>query len=359
MTKKHIQTIVICCPGNVISGGVNSLHNLCKSLQECGFNSMMHYISPDETVLCNHQITSYGVKQLTELKDDPTYLVVVPETMVSYLLQFSKAQKMVYWLGLNYFFKNPLWRFPFNLKGFRKLISCRSYAGYSSGWVEDTKRKLNEYAKSHLDIWNGNVIHLSNSHFVADYCRRKGAPSVFVLHNPIRQEFYNFEPDYTSRENLILFGPKTPKQIIRKLGKYLPDYSIIRLRKLPLEKVFELMSKAKIFAEFGNYSGRDRMPREAAMLGCTIFMNTRGTAAFNEDYQVPDNYRITDHSGNRALIIEQLVDTALHYNKRITDFEPFRAQLKNERSDFLKNTQQVFESICGEGFIKSTLHNDD
>lgn len=345
MTKTKIDTIIICSAGDVITGGVNSLHNLCKSLQQNGFNAVMYYFNPDETILNNHQITSYEVPRIYELHDQPNNLIVVPETLVSYLLQFKQAKKMVYWLGLNYFFKNPDWRFPFNIKLFRKLISCRSYAGYSSGLWEESKRKLNEFAKSHFDMWNDEVIHLSNSYFVADYCQRKGSQNSFVLHNPIRQEFYDHQPNFSEREKLILFGPKTPQRIINKLKKRLPDFSIIRLKKLPLKKVHDLMSKAVIFAEFGNYSGRDRMPREAVMLGCNIFMNTRGTAAFENDFKIPRKYTIADSPENIPYILEQLTECAVNYNEYKSDFDEFREQLKLEQQNFISNTQKVFQQI--------------
>jgi hypothetical protein len=344
MEKIGAKSIIICCPGNVISGGVNSLHNLCKALNKCGFDAKMFYVEPDDLVLQNHQITSYSVKRQYQIEDRTDILIVVPETMVQFLFQFKKSQKMVYWLGLNYFFKNPSWRFPFNIKLLRKLISCRSYTGFSSGIVENAKRKLNEFAKSHLDIWNGEVIHLSNSYFVADYCKRKGAPNSYVLHNPIREEFYKNEC-IINREKIILFGPKTPKKIIYNLKRELPDFQIHRLIKMPITKVHDLMSKAMVFAEFGNYSGRDRMPREAAMLGCIVFMNTRGSAVFTEDYDIPDFYKIADTYQNTNLIVNRIKQSVNQFDSHIVDFVAFKDQLITERKEFFNQTKAIFNTI--------------
>jgi len=346
MTSPKIDTIIVFSPGNILSGGVNSLHNLCMALCKNNYEASMHYINPIDSILNDIQITSYNNIHTKEVIDIESNLIIVPETMVAQFDQYPKSAKMIYWLGLNYFFKNLTWRFPFNLKPFRKMISCRSYSGYSSGIIESKKRKLNEFAKSHLDIWDEQIIHLSNSHFVAQYCRDKGSPNTFVLHNPIRQEFYDFKTDFQNREKIILFGPKTPNRIIRKLKQKLPDFSIIRLKKLKLAEVFDLMSKAMIFAEFGNYSGRDRMPREAAMLGCIIFMNTRGTAALEEDYNTPRKYCITDSNENLSFIIEQLSQCAENYNQYYADFNDFREQLISENKNFLSKTDEVFREIC-------------
>ncbi len=345
MINSTVKYIIICCPGNVITGGVNSLHNLCKALTANHYNAYMYYVDADETVLNDYQITSYQVNRIDHLSDSHDTLVVVPETMISLILQLQKAQKVVYWLGLTYYFKNPTWRFPFNLKPIRKLIACRSYDGYSSGSLEITKRKLNEFAKSHLNLWDGDVIHISNSHFVANYCRQKWSPHTYVLHNPIRQEFYTHKPNFKEREKLILFGPKTPQRIIRRLKKHLPEFTILRIKKIPFDRVVELMSKAVIFAEFGNYSGRDRMPREAAMLGCNIFMNTRGTAAFEDDYNIPREYTIADSPDNILNILQQLTNCALNYKDHIVNFGDFRNQLIEENKNFTSNTLNIFQEI--------------
>ena len=353
MTNHTVKTIIICCPGNALTGGINSLHNLCKALTENNYNAYMYYVNANETILNDYQITSYQVNRIHQINDSADTLVVVPETMVPLVLQLQNAKKVVYWLGLNYFFKKPTWRFPFNLKLIRKLISCRSCDGYSSGYFETAKRRLNDFSKSHLNMWNGDIIHLSNSHFVANYCRKKGSPYTYVLHNPIRQEFYAHQPNFKNREKIILFGPRTPKYIIRRMRKHLPEFSIIRVRKIPFEQVTELMSKAVIFAEFGNYSGRDRMPREAAMLGCNIFMNTRGTAAFEEDYNIPREYTIPDSPGNIKHILQQLTNCALNYQEHIVNFEEFRNQLSEEKKNFTNNTKEIFNQIITDGYKDS------
>ncbi len=349
MINQTDKTIIICCPGNALTGGVNSLHNLCRALTTSGFNAYMYYINADETKLKNHQITSYQVNRTYHLNDSSDTLVVVPETMVTLALQLQKAQKVVYWLALNYFFKKPTWRFPFNLKLIRKLISCRSYDGYSSGIIETTKRRLNEFSKSHLDMWNGDVIHITNSHFAANYCRKKGSTHTYVLHNPIREEFCSYQPDFKNREKLILFGPKTPKYIIWRMRKHLPKFSIVRIRKTPFEQVVELMSKAVIFAEFGNSPGRDRMPREAVMSGCIIFMNTRGAAAFKDDFNIPREYTIPDSPGNTKYILQQITNRALNYQDYIGDFDEFRNQLREEKKNFIGNTKEIFNKIIIDG----------
>ncbi|MDH5546852.1 MAG: hypothetical protein OEZ43_14765 [Gammaproteobacteria bacterium] len=336
------KNIVICCPGDVlISGGVNSLHNLCRTLSLIGYDASMYYLNPKEEIIQSDYYLAYKVKRCTDLADDPETLFVVPETLVPFLLQFHHAGKMIYWLGLLFYFKTPSWSPPFNIKFFRTFIKCKSYFGYSSGAIENMQRKLNEYAKSHLDIWNGEVFHLSNSYFVGDYCREKGAKT-WVLHNPIRDEFYT-EQVLPLREKLILFGPHTQPAWISRAKRLLPGFQIIKLRKLPSSTVFDLMSKAMVFVEIGIFSGRDRMPREAAMRGCVVLVNNRGTAGNDKDYLLESNYRIDENKVDQ--ILETLSVIVNNYNTHFEKQSSFRNSLISERNNFRINTDNIFSSL--------------
>ena len=336
--------IIILSPGNVISGGVNSLHNLCAALSRNGFNASMYYLNPDLEVLNNHQIKSYKVKQYTGKLDESDQIIVAPETMTQTIASFKKATKVIYWLGIKFYFKSPPWKAPFNKKIFRSLIKCRSYYGYSSGIIETTKRKFNEFAKSELNIWTNDFIHISNSYYVANYCKDKKAKNVYVLHNPIREELYEKKFN-TKRSKTIIFGAKTPKLLVLFLKLFLKDYKIIQLRKIPFNKVVKLMSESVVFAEFGSNHGRDRMPREAAMSGCIVFMNPRGSSAIKEDYNIDNQYIITDKLKNYPLIIRRIKQAAQNYNTQISDFETFRKQLINENINFDNNVKNTFNKL--------------
>jgi len=340
-----MNKIIILCPGDVISGGVNSLHNLCASLVRNGFIAAMYYFNAKPEILNSYQIKSYNVNRFNGKIDEPDQIIIVPETMIEILTTFSKAKKIIYWLALNYYFKNPPWRSPFHLKAFRKLISCRSYYGYSGELLEKGKRKLNEFSKSKFNIWTDDFIHISNSNFVANYCRHKGANETFVLFNPIRDEFYLKKNDINLRKNIILFGPKTHKLLVFFARVFLKGYRIIQLRHIPFQKVYQLMSESLIFAEFGNNPGRDRMPREATMLGCIVFMNTRGSSALKEDYNIYNHYKIVDKLLNYPVIIKRIKKAAKNYKTQISDFNQFREQLKNEKVIFDREVKNIFSKL--------------
>lgn len=340
-----MDKIIILCPGDVISGGVNSLHNLCASLVRNGFNAAMYYFKAKPEIINSHQITSYNVIRYDGNIDEPDQIIIAPETMTEKIASFSKAKKIIYWLGIKFYFKSPPWKSPFNKKYFRRLIKCRSYYGYSSGLIESAKRKLSEYAKSKINIWTDDFMHISNSYYVANYCLHKGAKKVYVIHNPIRNEFYEKIFDLNNRTKTILLGTKTPKLLVLFLWLFLKGYKIIQLRHMPFERIVKLMSESVVFAEFGSNHGRDRMPREAAMLGCIVFMNTRGSSALKEDYYIDNQYKIIDKLINYPRIIKKIKKAAQNYKIQISDFDQFREQLENEKANFDCEVKNVFSKL--------------
>ncbi len=335
------KKIVVCSPGDVlISGGVNSLHNLCRALGQSGYDASMYYINPQEEIVGSSYYKAYGVKRLKEIEDTSDSLVIVPETLVPFLFEYKNVGKMIYWLSLPFYFKTPPWKAPFDIKLFRSLVKCKSYYGYSSGKIEDLKRRISEYAKSKLNIWDGSILHLSNSYLVADYCKSKGVEG-YVLHNPIRDEFYDTSTVQQEREKIVLFGPKTQRSWMRKASRKLPEFQFIKLKRMPSDQVFELMSKAMAFIEIGKFPGRDRMPREAAMRGCVVITNTRGTAGNDKDFKLTEDYRIVETK--RKEIVRMIEDVATNYEKHYQKQAGFREELIEEKNNFRLKSEQIFD----------------
>jgi len=339
-----MKKIYVYCPGNVLSGGIYSLHNLCAKLVEEGFQAGMVYHSINPDILNHEHIRAYHVPSFISIEDSSGNIMIVSETETQFLHRFNHIQKVVYWLGLNNYFKKPVFRRPFNIKLFRKAIMCRNYYGYTAGVVENYKRRLNWWAKAGDRIWQGPVLHMSNSYYVAHCCQWKGIENVPVMHNPVQEEYYLEAGEPLIKKPKIVFGPKTPKILIA-LCRCLFSYEIVRLKHMSPEVVKQHMKEAMVFAEFGNNSGRDRMPREAALLGCVVFSNTRGSAAFHLDMPIPDRYKIPDTWMNYPSIIKLLKYCVWHYEAVKNDFKEYITALEEERKNFPAVVKRIFTEI--------------
>jgi hypothetical protein len=167
-----------------------------------------------------------------------------------------------------------------------------------------------------------------------------------MLHNPIQDEYYDEAGNPALKRQKVIFGPKTPKMLIA-LCRWRFSFEIVRLKHLSPDLVKQHMKEAMVFAEFGNNSGRDRMPREAALLGCTVFANTRGSAAVNRDMPIPEHYKIPDKWINYPDIMRRLKYCVVHYTSVKNDFREYVKALEEERMNFPAEVKRIFTEIVG------------
>jgi hypothetical protein len=109
--------------------------------------------------------------------------------------------------------------------------------------------------------------------------------------------------------------------------------------------VIKTLQKAKVYIDFGNHPGKDRIPREAAILGCCVITGKRGSAAFFEDVPIPDEYKFEDKEKNIPKIIDKIKDCLENYEKRYEDFDYYREVIKNEPQKFIEDLRKIFIKV--------------
>jgi hypothetical protein len=348
-----IDKIVIISPTDIVSGGVCSLHILCRSLRGNGFDACMMYLKPNEWFLENPIIISFHVPYIEYVEDKSDTLVIVPESLTIIFNQYKKVRKMVYWLGIYFFFKTPPHRFPLNFKLLRSIFKCKIYFGSVKNKYHAIAQKVNYWNKAPSPVWDSNVMHMSNSFYAAEFIKNKGVKQVFVLHNPVRDEFYEYLPK-PEREKVILFGPKTRTRVIKYIQKQLSDYLCIRLKSLSPQKTMELYRKSMIFVEMGNFAGRDRMPREAVLSGCVVLISLTGSAAYNNDFNLPDYYKINTNKKYLPLLVKKIKHITSDYLYHYHNMQQFLDDLRIEKDSFNDKVKDIFDKIISD----STKNND-
>jgi hypothetical protein len=339
-----IKIIYIVCPTDTVSGGVNSLHILCQALVQNNFNAQMYYLGNHPQFFKNPIIQNFNVPYSDTLVDNESSLIIVPETLTTFFGNYVLAQKMVYWLGIYFFFKTPPHRFPLNFKPIRKIFQCSSYYGQSKNFFHQLAKKVNYWNKAAIPIWNSTTFHMSNSFYVADFIKSKGLEYVWVLHNPVRKEFYEFAPS-PEREKCIIFGPKTSSGLIRFVNKKFPGFSCVRLKGLSAQQTIDFYRKSILFIELGSFSGRDRMPREAVLSGCVILTSRSGSAAFYQDLQLDNYYKIDTYKSYKSTLISKINDIVNDYNSHYSNMNTYLNYLKFEYAQFNNTTKEVFEKV--------------
>lgn len=85
------------------------------------------------------------------------------------------------------------------------------------------------------------------------------------------------------KENLILYNPKKDFPI-QKNNRKNPNFKFVPLVGYSRAELNDLFDKAKIYIDFGNFPGKDRLPREAVIHKCCIITGKNGASFFMKIY---------------------------------------------------------------------------
>lgn len=147
------------------------------------------------------------------------------------------------------------------------------------------------------------------------------------------------------RMDIALYNPKKGLDKILPLIDKTPWLKWIPLINLTEKDMIAYMHLAKVYVDFGNHPGKDRIPREAAVCGCCVVTNTEGSAAYYEDVPIPDKYKFRDVENNYAQIADLLKDICEHFNEHIGQFEVYRAYIRGERERFTSDVLEMVNRI--------------
>jgi glycosyltransferase involved in cell wall biosynthesis len=107
-------------------------------------------------------------------------------------------------------------------------------------------------------------------------------------------------------------------------------------------QVGEHLRMAKVYIDFGNHPGKDRIPREAALSGCCVITGRNGSAAYQKDVPIPENYKFYDGIKQADEIIEMIRSIFNNYEKVNIDFDSYRTIIRKEKETFTKDVKNIF-----------------
>ena len=109
------------------------------------------------------------------------------------------------------------------------------------------------------------------------------------------------------------------------------------------EEVYQNLISGKLYIDFGNHPGKDRFPREAAISGCCILTDKKGSAAYHKDVPILEKYKFEDKDENINQIIERIEFCLTNYSAAINDFKEYREYIKQEKQTFKNDVSRIFK----------------
>jgi hypothetical protein len=333
MINLNANSIVyIFCPSNFATGGPELLHQLAHKLKTQGVNALMFYYPVGEINPVHPNYEMYHIPYTTSIQDDENNVLIIPEAMVlqaNYFKRLSRIRKCIWWLSIeNFFFK---------------LRNTTLYKIYHRTPFLKSSKIIEELFFSILVKRHNHRFHLAQSHYAIDFLKKRGVHAAY-LSDYLNKTFIESATsvDLEFKENLILYNPKKGFEFTNLLINHLEHFRWIPLENLRREEVVELLKKAKVYVDFGNHPGKDRFPREAAILKCCVITSRNGSARYMEDVYIPDKYKIEDRKSN----IEEiglLIDSCFeNYEMHSEDFDSYRSRILLEEAEFNNAVTNLF-----------------
>jgi hypothetical protein len=260
-----MKPIYLLCLWNVRTGGPEAIHQLSDALIEQGLQARMVYYEWQQIAALeqakpqggyyfgarSNEIAEYA-RYKTSIADGvpnvPEVIVVLPETLCHLAPKFDKARVLIWWLSVDNGF-GVLSRV--NLNHLRKRnVRHAAQSLYAKGLVE--------------------ALDLSFAGMLSDY-----TTDMSDLAQPM---------DWQARPMLALFNAnhKVVHNVDQIMAEIVADDARFECRKLAnlsRQEIAELLARARVYVDLGTFPGKDRLPREAARMGCIPIVAPVGAAA--------------------------------------------------------------------------------
>lgn len=317
--------IYVACPGNSHTGGPELLHQLGSLLCKWGLDAYMFYTARVSENPIDDFYFKYHVPYVLEVEDTPHNILILFETVGTRYFQTEHLQKIFWWLSVDNYIKNTV-----------DLLTERQSKSLMSPmpkffYFQDSEKDIDhwvqsEYARQFVML---NGVHEKNIYVVEDY---------------LNQEFLSkaSKVDLSKKENIVVFNPRKGFEVTKKLISIASDIKWIPIKNMTPAQVQLLLSKAKVYIDFGNHPGKDRIPREAAVSGCVVITGKRGAAANNIDINIPSEFKFDETDKDLSFIIEKIRDIFQNFKTAHASQFYYRERILNDKVRFENEVAEVF-----------------
>ena len=320
MASPSYRTIYLVCHARVRTGGPEAIHQLGRALLDLGHDARIVYCQAGVTPVADAGVvrfpvlddpmppayTHYDVPRAWEVPDLPDIAVVLPEMEPVLSGVFQQATPHVWWLSIDH-----------------GLRAVEAFGGFGA-------------------FRGTSCIHLCQSFYALEYLRQ---------HDLYGLPLFDYTaPEHTAaadaigtlpRQDRILY-PARGAWFTNHLRRWAPGLDWQELKGFTPPQVQELFLTSKLYVDFGSHPGKDRMPREAALLGCCIITGRNGAAANPFDIPIPDRYKFRGARWQVPMIVRAIKAALADYEERTSDFTTYRRMIGGERLEFIAQAARIF-----------------
>jgi hypothetical protein len=317
------------CPQSNVSGGPELCHQLVHALHLNGQPAwIFDPLAPaDQLPAYPDAYRRYNVSAARGCDIAPGSTIVLPEVYPRCVDRFPNSRVIFWWMSVNNF-----------------LLEAPA-ARLSRIFGPD------RVVKSWLKKLRGNVdLHLYQSEYARAFLEANHLEPRVRLSDHLADEFTQvaLQQDQVPRQNLIAYNPRKGLvrteailEALRSSGGPLPE--IVPISGMNRQQIVELLSRAKIYLDFGDHPGMDRLPREAVACGAGILVNRRGSAANSIDIPIDSQFKFDDQlPGYEQAVAEKILSILEDFDSYQPQFSEFRRSIATEPERFFTEVRSVF-----------------
>lgn len=340
--KTKYSKIYIHTPCNYVTGGVELLHQLADFLLNNGEDAYIVYFGNGSHAI-HAEYRKYNVKCVEEdqIENSENCLEIYTELMGKALLTNARdTQKFMWWMSVDNFYK----------VGYDKICLKDLYLFGKKIWIKNLKYRINlslvyrrNEFKHKIGIQEFNkkkVLYGYQCEYIHQHLIKAGVKGAVPLSDYINTDY--LEVYEATREDIVLYNPSKGFEFTRRLIAAAPGIRWVPIAGYDRKSLSELINRSKIYIDFGNHPGKDRLPRECAIKGCCIITGKRGSAAYQSDIDIPSKYKFDEKRNSVEEIIRAIKSTLLCYYECKKDFESYRLKIFKEKEIFENEVRELF-----------------
>ena len=285
--------ILCVCPANCVTGGPECIHEFVSELnKQVGVHARIWYWDISSYPPQPEEYRHYGCDYVTDLPEGYDDVLIVPEIWANRIMDYPQCKRAVYWLGLD------------------------AYAG----WTPAPERgKILE---------DEDVVHITQSAYAYSFLKLMGVKHLVMCTDFVNPAFYE-EYEEEERNNVVLYNPAKATPFMHEIIAACPGIEWKPIQGMRRAEVINTMRHSKLYVDFGEFPGRERMPREAVLCGCCIITSKIGSAYYYKDFF--HDYKFDSKPGHMWAIIRKIQYVLDHYEECRKDFDLFRIMLRDDK----------------------------
>lgn len=308
--------VLVMCPSKVATGGVESLHKFAYELNKIdGMNVKMWYVG-ERVNPQPAEYACYNMDYVTSFPKDYRDVIIVPE----------------------------IWANNITDGFYRNCIVAVDWAGVDVYYWNNEVRVQGQFLKRR------DAFHLSQMQYAVDHLTGLGVnpDKILRISDVLHEDFY---AKYKERErnNVILYNPVKVTDYQKAVMNKARDEGLMfkPIENMTRKQVIQTLRQAKLYLDLGVFSGRERIPREAAMCGCCVITSRTGAAAYYEDVSIIDKYRFDTDSNNILNIIKTMKYILNNYDACKSEFDTYRQSVIHDRDILHSQCETVAKAFLG------------